>query len=171
MKKIKAFLVGILAIAGLISSNNVFAQQDTIPNRRDSSRQHRQWDSTRQNRNSDSMRQNRNWDSTKNNNRWDRNTARSNENMSHTYIDLNTGDTLDYFYDTERKTVMNRTSNAPVDFYINTYTGDTVYGRGRFIVNGFLLQGDDGKWKFDESKVKVDGDEIKLKDGKRKLKI
>lgn len=99
------------------------------------------------------------------------NPARSNEAMAYTYIDLNTGDTLDYWFDSEKKTVMNRTSNMPVEFYVNTYTGDTVYGRGRFVINGLLLKGEDGKWKFDESKVKIDGDELKIKDGNRKLKI
>ncbi|HYF30712.1 MAG TPA: hypothetical protein VD993_06310 [Chitinophagaceae bacterium] len=101
---------------------------------------------------------------------WDKNPARTGD-VAYTYIDLNSGDTLDYWFDTERKTVMNRTTGRPVEFYINTTTGDTVYGRGRFVINGLLLQGDDGKWKFDESKVKIDGDELKIKDGNRKLKI
>jgi hypothetical protein len=98
------------------------------------------------------------------------NTARSNE-KTYTFIDLNSGDTLDYWYDTDKKAIMNRATNMPVEFYINTYTGDTVYGRGRFVVNGLLVQDANGKWKFDENKVKIDGDELKIKDGKRKLKI
>lgn len=110
-------------------------------------------------------------DSGRVNSSWDRNAARTGDNMAYTYIDLNTGDTLDYWYDSDKKIIMNRTTNAPVDFYINTSTSDTVYGRGRFVVNGLLLQGEDGKWKFDDSKVKIDGDELKIKDGKRKLKI
>src|SRR5215213_8602015 len=103
--------------------------------------------------------------------RYSQNPARTNETMAYTYIDLNTGDTLDYWYDADKKVVMNRASNMPIDFYINTTTGDTVYGRGRFIVNGLLLQGEDGKWKFNEQKVKIDKDELKIKDGSRKLKI
>lgn len=156
MKKIQAYLKSAFLITAVLGSVSVFAQ-DTLPNRsRDTSRLNRK---DMDNRRSDSLRN------------WDRNAARSNETMSYTYIDLNSGDTLDYWYDTDKKIVMNRTSNSPVDFYINTTTGDTVYGKGRFVVNGLLLQGDDGKWKFDESKVKIDGDELKIKDGNRKLKI
>lgn len=153
MKRVQAYLMGTFLVAGLVGGSAVMAQEPT-----DTARHHKKM-----------------WDSTKHQNRtnrnWDRNTARSNENMAYTYIDLNSGDTLDYWYDSDKKIVMNRTSNQPIDFYINTYTGDTVYGRGRFVVNGLLLQGEDGKWKFNEDKVKIDGDELKIKDGSRKLKI
>lgn len=157
MKKLQAYLTGTFLLAAALASNGTFAQQDTMPNRnRDTGRyQNKHQDK-------DSMRSNRSWD---------RNNARSNEITSYTYIDLNSGDTLDFWYDTEKKTVMNRSLGQPVEFYINTTTRDTVFGRGRFVVNGLLLQGDDGKWKFNEEKVKIDGDELKIKDGKRKLKI
>ncbi|HEY0679576.1 MAG TPA: hypothetical protein VGD17_14930 [Chitinophagaceae bacterium] len=152
MKKIQAYLTGAFIFTAVLGSTAASAQQDTIPQRRD----------TVGKKLGDSMRSNRSWD---------QNNARWNENRAVTYIDLNTGDTLDYFYDSDKKIVMNRISNLPVDFYVNTVTGDTVYGRGRFIVNGFILRGEDGKWKFDENKVKIDGDELKIKDGDRKLKI
>ena len=144
MKRLQAYLTGTFIVAAVLGSTITMAQ-DTIPQRQT--------------------------DSAKIKGTWDRNTARSDDNMAYTYIDLNTGDTLDYWYDADKKIIMNRTTNLPVDFYINTTTRDTVYGRGRFVVNGLLLQGEDGKWKFDESKVKIDGDELKIKDGKRKLKI
>lgn len=154
MKRLQAYLKGAFLTAAVMGSVSLFAQ-DTMPNRtRDTSRLNRKDINQR-----DSLRN------------WDRNAARSNETMSYTYIDLNSGDTLDYWYDTDKKIVMNRTTNSPVDFYINTNTGDTVFGKGRFVVNGLLLQGDDGKWKFNEDKVKIDGDELKIKDGNRKLKI
>ena len=145
MKKLQALftVTGIIAI--MLCSFAVSAQTDTIPKK--------YYDSTLQKK------------------QWDRNPARSDEVMSYTYIDLNSGDTLDYWFDSEKKTVMNRSNNQPVEFYINTHTGDTVYGRGRFVINGLLLRGEDGKWKFDESKVKIDKDELKIKDGNRKLKI
>lgn len=152
MKRLQAYLAGTFIFAAVLGSSSAFAQQDTIPQRRDTVGQ----------KMGDTMRSNRSWD---------RNTARSNENTSFTYIDLNTGDTLDYWYDTERRTVMNRTTGVPVQFYVNTTTGDTVFGRGRFVVNGLLLRGPDGLWKFNEEKVKIDGDELKIKDGDRKLKI
>jgi hypothetical protein len=162
MKKTQAYLAGTLFFAAVLASGSVAAQQDTIPHR----------DSARINRSDSNWhRQHNKMDSTRSNRNWNNSNARSNEDMPYTYIDLNNGDTLDYWYDTDKKTVMNRTTNLPVDLYINTYTGDTVYGRGRFVVNGLVLQGQDGKWKLDESKVKMDGDELKIKDGKRKLKI
>jgi hypothetical protein len=145
MKRLQAYLAGSFLLAAALASGSASAQTDTVPQKD----KHR----------ADSLRT------------WDRNTAKSNEHIAYTYIDLNTGDTLDYFYDSEKRTVMNRTSGLPVDFYINTTTGDTVYGRGRFVVNGLLLQGNDGKWKFNENKVKIDKDELKIKDGNRKLKI
>lgn len=162
MKTLQAYLKGTFLAAAVLGSVSLFAQEDTLPNRtRDTSklnrRDHKDMDHHRKNK--DSLRS------------WDRNAARSDEAMAYTYIDLNSGDTLDYWYDADKKIVMNRTSNLPVDFYINTSTMDTVYGRGRFVVNGFLLQGEDGKWKFNEEKVKIDGDELKIKDGSRKLKI
>lgn len=151
MKRIQAYLKGTFLMAALLGSVSLFAQEDTSrPNRKETDHHRKHKDSLRN---------------------WDRNAARSDETIAYTYIDLNSGDTLDYWYDTDKKIVMNRTTNLPVDFYINTTTLDTVYGRGRFVVNGLLLQGEDGKWKFNEDKVKIDGDELKIKDGSRKLKI
>ena len=144
MKKLQKVLVGTFVLSALLCSVSVSAQTDTIPKKQDSTLQKTQSDKF---------------------------PARTDEVVSYTFIDLNSGDTLDYWFDTEKKTIMNRTNGVPVEFYVNTYTGDTVYGRGRFVVNGLVLKGEDGKWKFDESKVKIDKDELKIKDGNRKLKI
>jgi len=65
----------------------------------------------------------------------------------------------------------NRETDKPVKFYVNTNTGDTIYGKGRFVVNGYIVRGEDGTYKLDDAKVKIDGDEIKIKDGDSKLKI
>lgn len=150
MKTTQAYLKGAFLMAVVLGSFSAFAQEDSSrQQRKDMDRKHK----------GDSMRT------------WDRNAARTNETIAYTCIDLNSGDTLDYWYDTDKKIVMNRNNNSPVDFYINTNTNDTVYGKGRFVVNGLLVQGEDGKWKFDDNKVKIDGDELKIKDGSRKLKI
>lgn len=87
------------------------------------------------------------------------------------YRDLNTGETIDIWYDAVGIRTLNKKTGAPVEFYINTSTNDTVFGRGRFVVNGHVLKGDDGKWKLDDGKVKIDGDELKVKVGDQKFKI
>lgn len=87
------------------------------------------------------------------------------------YRDLNTGETVDIWYDAVGIRTLNKKTGAPVEFYINTATNDTVFGRGRFVVNGYVIKGDDGKWKLDDGKVKVDGDELKVKVGDQKFKI
>lgn len=87
------------------------------------------------------------------------------------YRDLNTGETIDIWYDAVGLRTLNKKTGAPVEFYINTSTNDTVFGRGKFIVNGYVTKGNDGKWKLIDGKVKVDGDELKVKVGDQKLKI
>ena len=87
------------------------------------------------------------------------------------YQDLNTGETIDIWYDAVGIRTLNKKTGAPVEFYINKATNDTVFGRGRFVVNGYVVKGDDGKWKLDDGKVKVDGDELKVKVGGQKFKI
>ncbi len=88
------------------------------------------------------------------------------------YLDINTGDTIDMFYNEREGKAYNLKDKSPVQFYINSRTSDTVYGRGRVIVNGFVKRWDDGVWNWDTTKVKIDaGGEIKFKDGKKKVKI
>lgn len=81
------------------------------------------------------------------------------------YVDINTGDSLDLWYDPVKFVTIIRKTNMPVDFYINTVTWDTVYGRGKFVVNNLIIKDEQGKYKLDESKVKIEGDELKIKDG------
>ncbi len=87
------------------------------------------------------------------------------------YRDLNTGENIELWYDASGIRTLNKKTGSLVDFYINTTTNDTVFGKGRFIVNGYVVKGDDGKWKLDDGKVKVDGDELKIKVGDHKFKI
>lgn len=87
------------------------------------------------------------------------------------YRDLNSGETIDIWYDAVGMRTLNKKTGAPVEFYINTATNDTVFGRGRFVVNNYVIRGEDGKWQLNDGKVKVDGDELKVKVGDQKLKI
>lgn len=98
----------------------------------------------------------------------------ANENATSTsqrYIDPNTGAPVDLYYNAHEKMTYDRKTDQPVQFYVNTNTGDTVYGRGRYVVNGYIIRGEDGLFRLDDAKVEVDDDEIKIKGENGKLKI
>ena len=86
-----------------------------------------------------------------------------------TYVDLNTGKEVYIVRDEETGYATDSIAKVPVEFYVNTSTNDTLFRTG-FVVNNLLVE-EEGKWKLDETKVKVDGDEIKIKDGDSKVKI
>jgi len=61
----------------------------------------------------------------------------------------------------------------PIDddiLFVDVSTGDTLYGPSGIIVNNSLIE-EEGKWKLDETKIKRDGDKIKIKSGDDKLKL
>jgi hypothetical protein len=89
---------------------------------------------------------------------------------SNQYVDLKTGEKVNLYYDNDKKRVYSSATNEPVDLYVNVATGDTVYGRGRYIVNNYVVKSD-GTYKLDNKKVKVTNDGLKIKDGDKKLKI
>lgn len=97
-----------------------------------------------------------------------------NASPSASYVDLNSGKTVDVWYDTDKGYTADRTTGNRVDLYVNTVTNDTLYGFGddAVIVNHAVIMGDDGKWKLDEAKIERDGNKIKIKtpDGD-KLKV
>jgi hypothetical protein len=85
---------------------------------------------------------------------------------AYTIVDLNTGQTLDVYYDTLTWKTINRTNNSPVDFYVVRYdekTSDTVHGVTGLVVNSMITQ-KEGKWDFNDARVKWDGEELKVKD-------
>src|SRR5690349_15406643 len=86
-------------------------------------------------------------------------------------VDPKKGTPFDLYYNAQEKMTYNRETDKPVKFYVNTNTGDTVYGGGRYIVNGFVIRGDDGIYRLDDSKVMIDGDELKIIGENGKLKI
>lgn len=87
------------------------------------------------------------------------------------YVDLKTGQPVDLYYDSKKKKTYSASNNEPVDLYVNVATGDTIYGEGRFVVNNYIIKTEDGKYKLDNKKVKIDGDEIKIKEGNKKFKM
>lgn len=97
------------------------------------------------------------------------------DSMRHSYpvqdfriTDLSTSQPIDIYYDTVNYIVVNRVTNHPVEYYILNGV-DTVHGETGLIVNGMLTRLADGTYDLDSAKVKVDGDEIKLKyaDGRK----
>jgi hypothetical protein len=87
------------------------------------------------------------------------------------YVDLKTGQPTDLYYDNDKHITYSAVTQEPVDLYVNTATMDTVYGRGRYIVNDYVIKTPEGTYKLDDAKVKVTKDGIKIKDGNKKIKI
>lgn len=87
---------------------------------------------------------------------------------AYTITDLNTGETIDVYYDTGEWRTINKATNQPVEFYVITYantgTRDTAHGITGLIVNNLITKNAEGKWTFDDAKVKWDGAELKMKD-------
>lgn len=90
------------------------------------------------------------------------------KSQTYTYVDLNSGQTIEVYYDTVNWVTVNKVTSEPVDWYIIHYTDradyDTVHGVTGIIANGMVIRDNEGKWMFDESKVKWDGEELKMKD-------
>ena len=86
-----------------------------------------------------------------------------------TYVDLNTGKKVYIVRDESTGYATDSIAKVPVEFYVNPSTNDTLYRTGA-VVNNMLVQ-EDGKWKLDETKVKAEGDKLKIKDDSSKVKI
>jgi hypothetical protein len=87
------------------------------------------------------------------------------------YIDLSTGQPVELYYDPKARRTYSVMTNEPVEFYIDASTGDTIYGRGRYVVNNYIIRSEEGMYKLDANKVKMDKDDIKIKDGNKKFKM
>jgi len=85
------------------------------------------------------------------------------------YTNLSTGKTVYIIVDPQTGWAIDSIERVPVEFYTNNAV-DTLFQTG-LVVNHALIQAD-GKWMLDETKVKRDGDKIKIKyeDG-TKIKI
>lgn len=85
------------------------------------------------------------------------------------YTNLSTGKTVYIIMDPQTGLAIDSIERVPVEFYTNN-AGDTLFQTG-LVVNHALVQ-TNGKWMLDETKVKRDGDKIKIKyeDG-TKIKI
>ncbi len=82
------------------------------------------------------------------------------------YVDLQTGDRVTQ--DASGRYVDG--AGNPVDFYVDINTRDTFYGHSGEVVNNALIN-ENGNYRVDEAKLKIDGDELKYKSGDTKIKI
>jgi hypothetical protein len=87
------------------------------------------------------------------------------------YIDLKTGQPVELYYDPKARRTYSAITNEPVEFYVDMNTGDTVYGRGRYVVNNYIVRSTDGMYKLDAGKIKMDKDDLKIKEGNKKFKV
>ena len=93
------------------------------------------------------------------------------DTASNQYIDLRTGQPVDLYYSPKYNRTYSIITNEPIDYYVNIATGDTVYGRGRYIVNNYLVRTPEGMYRLDDKRIKMDKNDIKMKDGNMKLKM
>lgn len=97
------------------------------------------------------------------------------EGSSASFKSLNTGpgSSTTIIRDTVSGGYVYSESSKPIDadlLFVDVSTGDTLYGPSGQIVNNAVIQ-QEGTWKLDETKIKRDGDKIKVKSGEDKLKI
>lgn len=85
------------------------------------------------------------------------------------YTNLVTGKRVYIIRDPETGYAYDSVGRAPVDFYIND-SNDTLYRTGQ-VVNNAIVKYDDGTWKIDETKIKANGDKLKVKDPDSKVKM
>lgn len=86
------------------------------------------------------------------------------------YVDLTTGEEIEIIADPTTGIAVNSKTQIPVQFYYDPITLDTIYQNG-LRVNSMLIKEGDGKYRLDDMKIKIDGDEIKIKTDSSKLKI
>lgn len=87
------------------------------------------------------------------------------------YIDLSTGQPVDLYYDAKTRRTYSSVTNEPVEFYVDMNTHDTIYGRGRYVVNNYIVRSNNGMYRLNAAKIKMDKDDIKIKDGDKKFKM
>jgi len=86
-----------------------------------------------------------------------------------TYVDLNTGDSIMVIADPETGYAINSVTKKPVYLYVNNRQ-DTIFTTG-IVVNDKLVSSDGGYYEVDETKIKVDDEEVKIKYDDYKMKV
>ncbi len=95
------------------------------------------------------------------------------ETRTASYVDLNSGKEVEMEVNTRTRVASPKLpESGTVTYYVDPASKDTVEASTGRIVSGAMVKGEDGTWTVDETKVKVDGDELKVKIGEdEKLKV
>ena len=96
--------------------------------------------------------------------------AQPHQPQAYEYRDFRTGQNINLRYDRQKKMTYNSQTGEPVDMYVNYTTGDTVFGRGQYIVNSYMMRDNAGSWGLDTNRVRSGDDGLFIIDGNRKLK-
>ncbi len=86
------------------------------------------------------------------------------------YVNLVSGEKVAIVRDSITGIAIDSKTQIPVEFYYDPVTLDTIYQNG-MVVNGLLVKEGEGKYRLNDMKIKIDGDEIKIKSDSSKLKI
>lgn len=96
--------------------------------------------------------------------------AQPHQPQAYEYRDISTGQNINLRYDRQKKMTYNSETGKPVDMYVNYTTGDTVYGRGQYIVNSYLMRDNGGNWGLDTVRVRSNDGGLFIIEGNRKMK-
>ena len=88
------------------------------------------------------------------------------------YYDLNQDKPVTLVKDENSGLMVDEETKKPVYIYANEQTNDTIFGASGKVINGQVIKLEDGKYKYDDLKVKLDEDgDYKIKDGDYKTKV
>ena len=88
------------------------------------------------------------------------------------YYDLNKDERVSLVKDEKTGLMVDAETKKPVYIYVNEETNDTIFGSTGKVINGNVIKLEDGKYKYEDLKVKLDEDgDFKLKDGDYKRKV
>jgi hypothetical protein len=90
------------------------------------------------------------------------------------YVNLSTGDPVTIVKDEGQGVYVYSDTKKPIErdiFFVDVNSRDTLYGTKGVVVNNAIIKSDVGAWTLNESMVERDGDEIKIKTADGKLKI
>ena len=87
------------------------------------------------------------------------------------YYDLNEGENVTLVKDGETGRMINSETRKAPYIYVNNETNDTIFGATGEVINGHVIKLENGKYKYDDFKAKLDEDGgFKIKDGDYKRK-
>jgi predicted regulator of Ras-like GTPase activity (Roadblock/LC7/MglB family) len=90
------------------------------------------------------------------------------------YVNLNTGESVQIVRDTEKGYYVYSDSRKPVEkdmFFVDVTTNDTLYGSKGVVVNSAVVKSEVGSWTLNEQMIEREGDEVKIKTADGKLKM